>query len=151
MIGVLAKADVGNDHHLWDLLLDSADRLLHHAIVRVSLASHGIFFFRNTEENDCRNAERADLRAFLCSTVNGQLRDSGHGRDRLRSIFSRAHEYRINQVVWLESSLSNQCAHISVPPESPWTIDWEVHPKLQPCLSVAIQNDRRLRSQDRGW
>ena len=71
VVGILAQAHIGDHRQFRHLVLDRAGGPLDNAVFGVGLGAQGVFFRRDTEKNNCRDAQGEGLSGYLDQVVNG--------------------------------------------------------------------------------
>ena len=127
MIGVLAEAHVGDDGQIRQRLFERTHRALHDAIGRVPARTHGVLVLRNPKQNHRWNAEVVDLATLLDQAVDRQLRDPGHGPDRLTYTRAGHDEERQDQPVHGRARLRYETAHGRSTTKAPRPVHGEAH------------------------
>ena len=117
MVRVFAEAHVRHHQQIQIRAANRLDGALHDAIRRIRLRAERIFFFRNAEQNNSRNAKLLHFAAFLKKRVDRLLRDARHRSDRIPDIFARAHEHRIDESMRRQARLARQGANRFAAPQ----------------------------------
>src|ERR1700730_11748652 len=107
---VFAKADIANKNEVRNFALDSAGRLLHHAVVGPGSGGYFVFLLRQAEQNYRGHPQRTRFAGFLHNLVDREVEDSGHGADFLAYALSWADEDGIDEGFCAEASFANQIA-----------------------------------------
>ena len=88
MGGILAQADIGDDHQFRKYFLYVTNSLLNDAVLVVGFRTALVFMCRNTEKQHSFDAGFPDSVKLLVQPVDGILVDARHGIDRVLYIFS---------------------------------------------------------------
>ena len=121
VIGVFAKADIGNDEQVRCCVLRGLHRLLHDAAVAVRIAALRILLSRDAEENNASQAETGRLAGLFSYQIDRKLGLPRHRVDRLLDALSRPREKRKNQLRRIDRRLAEQTADgrmIAQPPQA---------------------------------
>ncbi len=131
VIGVFAQAHIGDYQQIGNRLFDCTDGLLHDSFIQVSLAPDRVFVLRYAEQYHCGDSESVDFLAFAHRAIDRQLRDTGHGRDRLCLVFSRSDKERVDKISRLKRRFANQVSQFVISTQSSRPISREIHVALQ--------------------
>src|SRR4029077_7990538 len=117
VVGVFAEANIRHNQQIQIGAANRLDRALHDTIRRIGFGAERIFFFRDAEQNNSRNAKLLHLAALLKKSVDRLLRDAGHRSNRIPDIFARAHEHRIDESARRQARFSRQGANRFAAPQ----------------------------------
>ena len=108
VVGVFAKADIGDDQEIEFGFANGFDSALDDALcVKRALAAR-IFCFWQAEENHRGKAEAFDFATFFDDLIRGLLMHAGHGADFGANFAAGANEHRINQPVGGETRFAHE-------------------------------------------
>ncbi len=108
VIGVLTKANVGDNEEIGIGRFYLSYGLLHNAIGCEVLLSYRVLVGRNAEENDAGNARTGDFARLIGYLVNRHAKLPRHGRDFLANIAAVLHKEWIEEVGRRQSGLVYQ-------------------------------------------
>ncbi len=97
--GVLAEADVGDDHQIGSQVLDGPDGPLHRSRRAVRLAPLLVLGLGDAEDQDSRDPEIHHLANFVHQPVHRKAEDSRKRRDLFHLSHAGNDEDRIDQIV----------------------------------------------------
>ena len=81
MVRVLAKAEIGDNHHLRNRIPHRTNRILDHSISGIGSAAPRILPFRNPKENHRGNPQGFDFLHPRQQGIEGMLEMTRHGGD----------------------------------------------------------------------
>ena len=116
-LGVLAEADVGDDHELRHASLELAYRALDDAIRVEVLRADGVLRRRETEEKDRGNAGSRDGFCLAGELVDRPLEDAGHRGYLVPDLFPVGDEKGIDEIVGGEDRLPDHAPDPCIQPE----------------------------------
>ena len=90
VVGVFAKAHVGQQQQAWHRFLERGQGALNDAVIGVGVRAEGVLMVGNAEQNDAGDAQIPNLPALLNRPVNRQLGNARHRADRIAHPRSRA-------------------------------------------------------------
>ena len=107
---VFAQADVADQQHFGDRALDGTGSPLHDSVFFPRAGGGFVLFFRQTEQDDGGNTQRARFVGFLYRFIDRQIENAGHGAHFFAHAFAGANKERIDKVLGSEPSLAHHVA-----------------------------------------
>jgi hypothetical protein len=97
VIGILAKANIGDDEKFQVGFADGFDGALDYALGGERACAARILRFRKAEQNDSGNSQRLHFPALVDNLIRGLLINVRHGTDFLADFAAGADEHGIDE------------------------------------------------------
>ena len=115
VIGILAEADIGNDHQVGEPFLDRAHRFLNDAVLGVGTRSQGVLLVGEPEQDDGWNMHIGGGLHRVDQVIEGLLIVSRHRGDRVADVFALHREEGQDEIAGRQFGFADHAAQGFIP------------------------------------